>query len=234
MEQQASVLDKQLDKTVAEIKSVFDAMNRRGASFIERNFNVIKAVRGVNKDQLWKEFETDVIGNTMVDIRHISEQYANALVDNSRVYWRTVIERLNKMEALLRAEASTMDAAAYADQREALQEALSLADLELTSSADKRIVEGVQLDFESNIRNFSVSATSGVLGALAFIISIATPGALSAYPLATLGALVGGPIALIGGGFAYAAYRRSINGAKASSSIRSTTCRTTISSRFPT
>src|SRR5260221_13174247 len=53
MEQQASALDKQLASTLAEIRSVFDAMQRRGAAFIERNFNVIRAIRRGKKEVVW-------------------------------------------------------------------------------------------------------------------------------------------------------------------------------------
>jgi len=199
MEQQASQLDKQLDTTLAEIRTVFDGMRARGDTFIEGNFNVLRALRRVNKDALWTEFQTDVLGNALDRIRSISDEYSGALVDSSRVYWRTVIERLNKMEALLREEASSMDAATYADQREALQAAMSLVDVELKSGGDRRMVESIQSNFEQNVRGFTISAAGGIGGALAFILAHLTVGGVAAYPLALLGATLG-PFVIAAGG----------------------------------
>jgi hypothetical protein len=213
MEQQASRLDKQLDATLKEIFLVFSAMQQRGAAFIDRNFSVIRALRRPNKEELWNEFEREVVGSTLTQIADISDQYANALVDSSRVYWRSVIERLNKMEALLRAEAANMDAATYADQREALQAAMTMADVELNARSEKRLVADIQTNFEQNVRNFSRGAAAGIGGALAVIISIATPGALAVHPLALLGFVVGAPIMVAGGGVAYLLWRRTTTNA---------------------
>src|SRR5262249_34144731 len=213
MEEQASGLDKQLDSTLKEIWLVFSEMQQRGSSFIERNFSVVRALRRPNKEELWSEFEREVIGDTFGRIRSVSEQYANALVDNSRVYWRSVIERLNKMEALLRAEAGTMDAATYADQREALQAAMTMADVQLHTSGDKRLVEEIQANFEQTVRTFTMSVSGSLIGALAVVISIATPGALAVHPLALLGFAIGFPAMVAGGGAAYLLWRRTTTNA---------------------
>ncbi len=213
MEQQASALDKQLASTLAEIRSVFDAMQRRGAAFIERNFNVIRAIRRVNKDVLWAEFESEVLGNTLDQIRGISDHYANALVDGSRVYWRSVIERLNKMDALLREEAANMDAATYAEQREALQAAMTMVDVELKSYGDKRVVEAIQSNFEQNVRGFAVSTASSLGGLIALILAHLTPLAPSAYPLAALGVALGPVVIAVGGVGAVWFWRRAVRDA---------------------
>jgi small GTP-binding protein len=213
MEQQASTLDKQLASTLTEIHSVFDAMQRRGAAFIERNFNVIRAIRRVNKDVLWQEFESEVLGNTLDQIRGISEHYANALVDGSRVYWRSVIERLNKMDALLKEEASNMDAASYAEQREALQAAMTMVDVELRSAGDKRVVEAIQSNFEQNVRGFTVSTASSLGGLIALILAHLTPLAPSAYPLAALGAALGPVVIAVGGVGAVWFWRKAVRDA---------------------
>src|SRR5260221_6384453 len=188
MEQQASALDKQLQATLEEIRSVFSAMQQRGASFIKRNFSVIRAIQRLNNDMLWAEFEAEVLGDTLSQIRGISEQYANALVDGSRVYWRSVIELLNRMEALLREEAPTMDAASYATQREALQAAMTMADVELNMAGDKRVLEIIQSNFEQNVRGFTFSAAGGIGGAVPFILAHLTIGPGTAFPLAGPGA----------------------------------------------
>src|SRR5260221_2234722 len=213
MEQQASALDKQLASTLAEIRSVFDAMQRRGAAFIERNFNVIRAIRRVNKDVLWAEFESEVLGNTLDQIRGISDHYANALVDGSRVYWRSVIERLNKMDALLGKEAPNMDAATYAEQRKALQAAMTMVDVELKSYGDKRVVEAIQSNFEQNVRGFAVSTASSLGGLIALILAHLTPLAPSAYPLAALGVALGPVVIAVGGVGAVWFWRRAVRDA---------------------
>ncbi|MEP7288936.1 MAG: dynamin family protein [Chloroflexota bacterium] len=214
MEQQASGLDRQLEATLKEIHAVFEAMQQRGGIFIDKNFNVIRALRRVNKETLWSEFESEVIGNALVQIRNSSEQYANSLVDGSRVYWRSVIERLNKMEALLKAEASNMDAAAYADQRDALQAAMTMADVEMNATSDKKIVENIQTNFEQNIRGFTVSAASGIGGLLALILGHLTPLAPSAYPLAALGVAFGPLVMVAGAAGATLYWRKTVRDAK--------------------
>src|SRR5262249_37456066 len=85
MKQPASGLDTQRDATLKDIRLVFSGMQQRGHSYIERNFSVIRALRRVNNDELWAEFEREVIVDTLEKIRAISEQYANGLVDSSRV-----------------------------------------------------------------------------------------------------------------------------------------------------
>jgi small GTP-binding protein len=215
IEQQAAALDKQLDGTVQEMQTIFDGVRQRGEDFIASHLNVLRATRrGLDKEALRTEFETDVIGKALDQISGISEQYVNAVIDGGRAYWRTVIERLNKMEALLREEAASMDAAAYADQRKALQAAMTMADVEMKSYSDNRVLEGIQSSFEQNVRGFAYGAVSGVGGVLAVIISLVTPGALAVHPLAALGFTVGLPVMLIGGGAAYAFWRKAVGDAR--------------------
>ncbi len=214
MEQQASGLDKQLDSTLNELHGVIEGVQRRGSQFIEKHLSVLRATRGLDKEALRKEFESEVIGRALGQIAQISEQYVNAVVDGGRAYWRSVIERLNKMEALLREEAATMDAATYADQRAALQAAMTMADVEMQGYADNKVLEDIQATFEQNVRGFTYGAASGVGGALAVIISLLTPGALAAHTLAAVGFAIGLPAMLAGGGAAYLFWRRAVGDAK--------------------
>ncbi len=215
MEQQATSLDRQLDSTLKEMHAVFDGVRRRGQSYVDKHINVIRAVRsGIDKEALRKEFDTDVIGKALDQISSISEHYANASVDGGRAYWRSVIERLNKMEALLREEAPNMDAATYADQRAALQAAMTMADVEMKGYTDNTVIEGLQANFDQNVRNFTVSAVGGIGGAVAAILSILTPGALALHPLAALGFVIGTPVMIVGGGAAYIFWRKAVNDAR--------------------
>lgn len=214
MEQQASGLDRQLQSTLKEMHTIFEGVQGRGKDFIDKNLNVLRATRrGIDKEALQKEFETDVIGNALDQIASISEQYDNAVIDGGRTYWRSVIERLNKMEALLKEEAPNMDAAAYADQRAALQAAMSMAKLEMQGYTDNRVLEGIQADFQGHVRRFAYGAASSIGGIIAVVISILTPGAIAVHPLATIGFMVGLPVMVVGGGVAYIAWRRAVNGA---------------------
>ncbi len=215
MEQQAASLDRQLESTLKEMHGVFDSVRRRGQAYIDKHINVIRAVRGgIDKDALRKEFDADVLGKALDQIASISEHYANATVDGGRAYWRSVIERLNKMEALLREEAANMDAATYADQRAALQAAMTMADVEMKGYTDNTVIEGLQANFEQNVRSFTYSAVGGLGGAIAAILSILTPGALALHPLAALGFAIGAPVMVLGGGAAYVFWRKAVNDAR--------------------
>jgi small GTP-binding protein len=215
MEQQAASLDRQLESTLKEMHGVFESVRRRGQAYIDKHINVIRAVRGgIDREALRKEFDTEVLGKALDQIGSISEHYANATVDGGRAYWRSVIERLNKMEALLREEAANMDAATYADQRAALQAAMTMADVEMKGYTDNTVIEGLQANFEQNVRSFTYSAVGGLGGAIAALLSILTPGALALHPLAALGFAIGAPVMILGGGAAYIFWRKAVNDAR--------------------
>ena len=215
IEQQAANLDKQLNNTLADVRKVFDGMRGRGEKFVEKNIKVVRATfRGMDKDAIQKEFEQDVVGDTLKRLATTQEFYINALVDSGRAYWRGVLDRLSKMDALLREEAASMDAATYADQRASVQTAMLMADSEMKGYSNQQVIDSIQTNFEQNVRNFTYGAASGVGGLLALILSIATPGALHLYPLAVLGALGGGVALVVGGGAALLAWRSAVNRSK--------------------
>src|SRR5215472_1999340 len=112
---------------------------------------------------------SEAIGTALSQVKTISEQYVNTLVDSGRAYWRSVIDRLNKLEAMLKEEAGNLDAATYADQRAALQEALALAAGEMKSYTDNRVVEGLEDTFTQNVRGFTISVTGALSGVIAFL-----------------------------------------------------------------
>jgi small GTP-binding protein len=215
IEQQAANLDKQLNATLADVKRTFDQLRERGERFIDKHFRVLQAtLRGVDREALQKEFERDVVGDSIQRLGTTQEYYVNALVDSGRAYWRGVLERLNRMDALLREEAASMDAATYADQRASVQTAMLMADSEMKSYSNQQVIEAIETDFEQNVRNFTYGAASGVGGLLAVLIAVATPGALAAHPLALIGFTVGLPVMLVGGGAAILAWRNAVNRAK--------------------
>ncbi len=214
MEGQAGSLDKQLQAALDEMHKTFDAMRKRGNSFIDSNLSVTQAVRGMDNDKLREEFNKQVVGGALDQVKSISEGYVNAVIDGSRSYWRSVIERLNKMEAMLRAEASTLDAATYADQHAALQAALAQANVEMKTYADNTVLEGLQANFSQNVRGFILSVTGALSGILAFLLS-AAGGITAAHALSIVFGVIFAPVALVGGGIAATVfYRRATSEAR--------------------
>lgn len=214
--QQASSLDKQLAQTMGEVSTVLTGVKDRGGRFIEENVNVIKAtLRGLDRDKMTANFEREVLGDAMTRIASTQEHYVNALVDGGRAYWRGVIDRLSKMEALLRDEAVSMDASTYADQRTALQAALTMADIELKAYTDNRVIEAIEDNYDQNVRSFIYSAASGLGGVLAFIASAAAAAAPGVIPpLAAIGAILGPVAFVVGGGAAVLFWRRAVSQAR--------------------
>lgn len=214
MEGQAAALDKQLNAALTEMKAVFEGIRKRGNSFIDANLSVTRALRGADNERLREEFEKQVLGGSLGQIKTISEHYVNAVVDGGRNYWRSVIERLNRMEAMLREEATTLDAATYADQRAALQSALAMADVELRTYTNNEVLEGLQANFAQNVRGFVLSVTGVLSGLVAFLLSAAT-GIGAAHGLTILFGVIFAPVAVLGGGVGAAIFfRKATNDAK--------------------
>jgi len=207
LEKQASALDAQLQSTLAELTRVFDDLRKRGDAFIGANVNVARAIRGIDNEKLRTEFDSAVVGSALTQMRTLSEQYVNVMVDGGRHYWRSVIDRLNTLDAMLRSESGTLDAATYADQRAALQTALAAANAESRTYTDREVLDGLQTTFAQNARGFALSVTGAVSGVLAFLLSAAT-GISAAHGLTIVFGVVFAPIALIGGGIGAAWFSR--------------------------
>ena len=94
-----------------------------------------------------EEFEKQVVGNALDQITRVSEQYVNAVVDNSRRYWRSIIDRLTELETVCSNNVAPVDATGYAEQRAALQEAIAIADSELKSYTDNSLAENLRDTF---------------------------------------------------------------------------------------
>jgi small GTP-binding protein len=204
---QADSLTKQLDSTMGEIKKTLERVKQRGNEFIDKRFNPLTAIRGTNKEKLREEFVSQVVGDAIILIKSYSEQYVNAVVDGSRVYFRGVVERLNKIQAVLESESKSLDAATYADQRSALQTALNQANAHLLMVSDNTIMKQVEDSLESSQTAIIGSTATAILGLLTLLVSLAQGAAVGA---------VLGPVAILGGGAAaYFFYRKSITDAKA-------------------
>jgi small GTP-binding protein len=205
LEQQSLGLDAQLKAARAEIDAVFEGMRQRGVSFIETNLSIRKIGRTPTRESLQSEFQEVVIGRALRDIGEATNSYINAVVDNSRLYWRGVIDRLNQLRDLMEQEVSGLDAGIYAEQREALQDAIKIAESELKSYSTGKIVAEIQDIFETNSAGFTTSALAGIGGLLLIILAIAPAGPIigvGAAPLALPAFLLGAPIFLGGGYFA--------------------------------
>lgn len=208
LEQQAQGLSAQLRAARLEIDQVFDGMRSRGENFIDTHLSVRKIGRAANSDALRADFQDVVIGRALRDIEAASGDYVNALVDQSRQYWRGIIDRLNQLRDLMEQELSGLDSGVYAEQRQALQEAIQRAEIELKTYSSGEVLTDLQELFSSNMNGFTTSTVAAMVGVILTILGLAAPGAPTALATATLAVAVGGPLALIGGYAAYRYYRR--------------------------
>ncbi len=210
LERQAESLDDQLATAKRELDRVFDGLKERGRAFIRENLTLQRASRALNQDEMQADFERQVVGSAIDQITTISEQYVNAVVDNSRRYWRSILDRLTELQTRLDQEASAVDASGYAEQRAALQEAIAIADRELKSYTDQGLAENLRHTFRTNLIGFSAGFTAMLGGAIAVALGVAAPGAVTATAGAVIAAVVVGPALLIGGLSAAALYWRKL------------------------
>ena len=210
LEKQATTLNEQMTTSMRELDKVFDQIRERGRKFIGDNLSLNRSFRVINKEEARTKFEAEVVGSSLQQINGISEDYVNAVVDSSRRYWRGIIERLNKLEALLKDQVVSPDAGTYSDQRTALQEAIAIADAQLKSYTDNNIAQNLHDMFSENIFWFVTGMTSLIGGVIAFLSAAAIQGGISALG----GAVIGLPFVVLGGGAAYVYYRKLRNDAQ--------------------
>ena len=210
LEQQAVGLDSQLVSARAEIDRVFEGIRQRGMIFLDNNLSLRRLGRVPRREVLQAQFQEDVVGRALRDINEATGSYINAVIDQSRLYWRGIIDRLNQLQQLVEQELSGLDAGVYAEQRESLQEAIRIAEAELKSYSTGKILGDIQQDFEANMNNFvtsSLAAIGGLIVTLAAISALA-PGGLAVGPLALPALVVAAPITAFGGYYAVRYYRR--------------------------
>ena len=192
----------------AEMARVLDGVRERGMQFIDRHFRVHLPGRGPDNETLQKEFEEEVIGRALDQLVDLSNDYVNALVDSNRRYWQGIVARLNQLDDLLQDSIQGVDGGVYAEQRQALQDAIAIADAEMGAYSNAEMLAAMQERFQANLTGLGSSAGLSVLGAIAAALGIATPGAITLHVFALLGAVVGLPVAVGGGFFAVRYWRR--------------------------
>ncbi len=210
LEQQAVTLDDQLRIAQRDIDRVFDDIRARGQQFIQQNLRIQRASRTLDRDEMREQFEKQVVGTAIDQIASISEQYVNEVVDSSRRYWRSILDRLTDLETKLSQEVGSVDATGYAEQRAALQEAIAIADAELKTYTDNSLAENLRNTFRANLVGFTAGFTAVLAGVLAVVVGVAAHGAVVATTTGVLGTLVLGPALLVGGGAAAVLYWRKI------------------------
>jgi len=211
LEKQAETLSGQMATTIRELDRVFDQLRGRGRAFITDNLSLTRdrLLRGgTDREIIRDKFDKEVVGSALQQINDISEDYVNAVVDSSRRYWRSIIDRLNKMEALLREQIASPDAGSYSDQRMALQEAIAIADRELKSYTEHNLAESLHDVFSANLSGFSLGMWGVIGGVLATIAAVAVPGAMGATALSVGLTVLAAPALLVGGGMAYGYWRK--------------------------
>ncbi|HEX3050108.1 MAG TPA: dynamin family protein [Aggregatilineaceae bacterium] len=210
LEQQAVGLNEHLETARRELDKVFVGLRERGQNFIQHHLTLQRAARALERDEMREDFEREVVGNALDQITTISEQYVNAVVDNSRRYWRSIMDRLKQLETTLSQELGAVDATGYAEQRAALQEAIAIADSELKSYTDNSLAENLRNTFRGNLAGFSAGFAAALGGILAVILGLAAPGAVTATAGALVATVIVGPALLVGGGAAAMLYWRKI------------------------
>ena len=206
LEQQALGLDKQLKGARLEIDRVFDGLRQRGMVFLDTHMSIRRMGRSLDKNALQAEFQDVVIGRALRDINEATADYINALVDHSRLYWRGVIERLNQLRDLMEQELAGLDSSVYAEQRETLEEAINIAQVELKSYSSGQVLADLQTTFEGNMSGFMVSGVATLGSLLVAAAAVAAQGPL--IGAAALAFAVAIPIAAGGSFLAYRYYRR--------------------------
>ena len=110
LEKQAESLNEQLKTSMKELDKVFDTLRGRGASLSANTCHSLAHVcyavqiKMMSARNLRKMF----VGSSLQQINDISEDYVNAVIDGSRRYWRSIIERLNKIETLLKEQVASL------------------------------------------------------------------------------------------------------------------------------
>ena len=210
LEEQAEALNVHMETARRELDRVFAELKERGHRFIQENLSLQRAAKSLDRATIREEFEREVVGNALERITAISEEYVNQVVDSSRRYWRSILDRLKALETQLYQEAGSVDATGYAEQRAALQEAIAIADAELKSYADDSLAENLRQTFRANLVGFSTGFTAAIGGLVVVVLSVAAKGAVTAALGTAVSAFVIGPALMVGGGAAAALYWRKL------------------------
>jgi hypothetical protein len=119
-----------------------------------------------------------------------------------------VIDRLNQLNELLGSYSEGTDASAFAEQREALQEAVRMAESQLQAYSAEELVRQLDETSTAQVNNFAISALATIIGLLTAVAALATPGTLAASAVATVAFVVAAPVAVVGGAASVLYWRR--------------------------
>lgn len=208
LEVQADSMTDQLAVSSAEVTRILGTVRRRGVAFIDKHFRV--TFGGRDEAKLNREFADHVIGRSLEQINDIANDYVNAQVDSNRRYWQGIVKRLNQIDDLLQEEINIqgVDGTVYSEQRQALQDAIAIADAEQGAYSNDEMLNVMRERFQTNLTGLGASAGVGALGALAAIGGAALPGKIAASAAAIFGVAVGLPVAVGGGAVAFYYWRR--------------------------
>ncbi len=215
LKQQSLSLEAQMREAGASIDTILEGVRARGINFIDANLSPRRIGGSQGRDKLQSEFQDVVIGRALRDINEATGDYINAIVDQSRLYWRGVIDRLSRIRDLMEQEPGGLDSSVYAEQRASVQDAIRIAEAELKSYSSGRIVAEMEQSFSANMGGLRLSLLAGVGGLAAAIVGVVLPGPLmgvaggiAASPLALPAVIIGAPVAAIGGLLSVAYFRR--------------------------
>lgn len=213
LNKQAIGLEAQMKSASADIDQVLAGLRQRGLTFIDTHLSVRMLGRAPKLEKLQEEFQEVVVGRSLRDIGDAAHNYINAVIDHSRLYWRSVIDRLNQLRDLLEQELGGMDAGVYAEQRENLERAIKIAETELKSYSSGEIVRDMEQMFRANMGGFQRNGFLTFSGLLAIAVGILTPGPLigaAAAPFA-LPAVIAGAVLTTIFGLPTLSYLRRLN-----------------------
>jgi hypothetical protein len=211
LQQQSLGLEVQMKSASVDIDHILEGIRRRGVDFITEHLSIRKVGRSTNRDKLQAQFQDAVIGNSLRDITNAASSYINAVVDNSRLYWRGVIDRLNQLQDLMEQELTGLYPNVYAEQRENLQQAIKIAESELKSYSTGQVIRDMEETFRVNMTGFTTSALASVGGLILAVLGLVAPGPLfgaGAAALAGAAFIIGAPVAAGGGILAYRYMRK--------------------------
>ena len=211
LEQQSRGLDAHLQETLAKSDQVFADLRTRGRRFLGDNFSLRRWGRARQQESLQAAFQEEVVGRSLQDLDQLGSAFVGVLLDQSRVYWQGVIERLQQLADLLEQEPGGLDASVYASQRESLQEAMRLARSELEAGVGEAALDEIRSSGLTRINNLAAASIAALGGTLVALLGVGAPGPVmgaGAAALALPAVVVGAPLALIASALTLRRYRR--------------------------
>lgn len=209
--QQSRGLDAHLQETLGRSDRVFAELRTRGHRFLGDNLSLRRWGRARQQEALQAAFQDEVVGRSLQDLEQLGSAFVGVLLDQSRVYWQGVIERLQQLADLLEQEPGGLDASVYASQRESLQEAMRLARSELEAGVGEAALDEIRSSGLTRINNLATASIAALGGTLVALLGVGAPGPVmgaGAAALALPAVVVGAPLALIASALTLRRYRR--------------------------